>query len=132
MSITKPIRADDPDAIQKLEARLAKLQALQDTMKAANAYYCKNKTLDGCPGLSPEQIKKMKADMPKNWHPGDKPFFPWRLSNNSAKIRRVKARIEQLTRQRQLDDNAIGAAARIKYTQPISGETPGELQGKED
>lgn len=94
------ISADDPDAIEKLERKLAKLQEFQDTMKAANAYYRKYKTLDGCPDLTLDQIKKLKASMPPVWHPGDKPFFPWRLSNNNAEIRRVKARIEQLTRQR--------------------------------
>ena len=51
MSITKPISADDPDAIQKLEAKLKQLQELQERMKAVNAYYRKNKTLDGCPQI---------------------------------------------------------------------------------
>ena len=46
------ISADDPQAIQKLEAKLEKLQSAQDTMKAVNAYYRKHKTLDGCPNLS--------------------------------------------------------------------------------
>lgn len=49
MSISKPISSDDPNAIQKLEDKLKELQELQDRMKAANAYYRKNKTLDGCP-----------------------------------------------------------------------------------
>lgn len=102
MSISKPISADDPNAIQKLEDKLKELQGLQGRMKAANAYYRKNKTLDGCPGLSPEQIEKLKSTMLQKWHPGDKPFFPWQLSNNSAEIRRVKARIEQLTQQRRI------------------------------
>lgn len=43
------ISADDPNAVSKLESKLAKLEALQETMKAVNAYYRKNKTLDGCP-----------------------------------------------------------------------------------
>ena len=29
-------------------------------MKAVNAYYRKNKTLDGCPHLSTEQIETLK------------------------------------------------------------------------
>ncbi len=100
MSITKPISADDPDAIQKLEDKLKKLQELQERMRGTNAYYRKYKTLDGCPDLTPEQVEKLKANMPPVWHPGDKPFLPWQLSNNSAEIRRVKARIEKLTQQR--------------------------------
>ena len=102
MSITTPISADDPNAIQKLEDKLEDLQWLQDQMKAANAYYRKHKTLDGCPGLSPEQIEKLKSIMPQKYDSGDKPFPAWKLSNNSAEIRRVKARIEQLTKQREV------------------------------
>ena len=55
------ISADDPNAVSKLESKLAKLEALQETMKAVNAYYRKHKTLDGCPHLSPEQIEKNES-----------------------------------------------------------------------
>lgn len=34
--------------------------------------------------------------------------------------------------QRQLNDNAIGAADRIPYIRPVSGEKPSELQRKEN
>ena len=101
MSITKPISADDPNAIEKLKAKQEQLQTLQDRMKAVNAYYRKHKTLDGCPQLSPEQIEKLKANMSQGHRAGDKPFLAWQLSNNSAEIRRLKDRIEQLTKQRE-------------------------------
>ena len=101
MSITKPISADDPDAIEKLKAKRDQLQELQDRMKAVNAYYRKHKTLDGCPQLSPEQIERLKANMAQGHRAGDKPFLPWQLSNNNAEIRRLTARIEQLTKQRE-------------------------------
>lgn len=95
------ISADDPDAVKKLQDKLANLQESQETMKAVNAYYRKHKTLDGCPDLSPQTIEKLKADMAQGWHLEDKPFASWALSNNSAEIRRVKARIESLTRKEQ-------------------------------
>lgn len=95
------ISADDPDAVSKLQAKLANLQESQETMKAVNAYYRKHKTLDGCPSLSPQTIEKLKSDMAQGWHLEDKPFASWALSNNSAEIRRVKARIESLTRKEQ-------------------------------
>ena len=177
------ISADDPNAVSKLESKLAKLEKSQETMKAVNAYYRKHKTLDGCPALSPEQIEKLKADMAQSWHIDPKPFASWALSNNNAEIRRVKERIASLTRQkevgyvgwefdggkveantadnrlqiffdgkpdpdiraelkgngfkwspsagawqRQLNDNAIYAADRIKSIQPLTGERPTELQ----
>ena len=177
------ISADDPQAVQKLEAKLEKLQAAQDTMKAVNAYYRKHKTLDGCPNLSAESIEKMKAEMSSQWHIDDKPYPSWALSNNNAEIRRVKGRIAELTKkqetayagwefdggkveanrednrlqiffeekpdektretlkengfrwspkagawQRQLNENAIYVADRIKCIQPLSGKSPTEIQ----
>lgn len=92
------ISADDPQAVQKLEAKLEKLQSAQDTMKAVNAYYRKHKNLDGCPNLSAERIEAMKAEMSSQWHIQDKPYPSWALSNNNAEIRRVKERIAELTR----------------------------------
>ena len=95
------ISADDPQAVQKLEAKLEKLQAAQDTMKAVNAYYRKHKTLDGCPNLSAERIEAMKAEMSSQWHIQDKPYPSWALSNNNAEIRRIKGRIAELTRKQE-------------------------------
>ncbi len=95
------ISADDPQAIQKLEAKLEKLQAAQDTMKAVNAYYRKHKTLDGCPNLSAERIEAMKAEMSSQWHIEDKPYPSWALSNNNAEIRRIKGRIADLTKKQE-------------------------------
>ena len=95
---TGGISADDPNAVIKLQEKLAKLEQSQETMKAVNAYHRKHKTLDGCPNLSPQGIEKLKADMAKGWHMEDKPFASWALSNNNAEIHRVKDRIAELTR----------------------------------
>ena len=54
---------DDPQAAAKLEAKLVKLESAQETMKAVNAYFRKNKTLEGCPSLTPEQITKLQQEM---------------------------------------------------------------------
>ena len=96
------ISADDPNAVSKLESKLAKLEALQETMKAVNAYYRKNKTLDGCPHLSPEQIEKLKASMSGSYRANPKPFESYQLSNNNAEIHRLKNRITALTRRKEL------------------------------
>ena len=92
------IRQDDPQAIPKLEKKLAGLEKAQETMKAVNAYFRKHGTLDGCPHLSPENLEKLKADMVSGWHYEKKPFQSWELSNNNAEIHRVRQRIESLTR----------------------------------
>ena len=95
---TGGISADDPDAVEKLKKKLENLEELQETMKFVNNYYRKNSTLDKCPFLTQEQIDKLKSDMESNWHYGNVPFLPWQLSNNSAEIRRVRKRIEELER----------------------------------
>lgn len=178
------ISADDPKAVEKLESKLHKLEAAQETMKAVNAYFRKNKTLDGCPHLSQENIEKLKSKMEQSWHlDKSRPFQSFALSNNNAEIRRVKERIADLSRreeltyvgwefdggkaepnkannrlqiffdgkpgaeireelksngfrwspgagawQRQLNDNAIYAADRIKSIAPLTGERIVEIQ----
>ncbi len=96
------IRADDPNAVSKLENKLEKLTQLQETMKAVNAYYRKNKTLDGCPNLTAEQIEEMKASMPGSWRSGSKIFESYQLSNNNAEIRRLKERIASLIQRKEI------------------------------
>ncbi|HFM7748980.1 TPA: hypothetical protein ACHADY_003046, partial [Enterococcus faecium] len=95
------ISADDPQAVSKLEKKLEKLEASQELMKAVNAYYRKHGTLDGCPHLIERGIENLKADMASGWHYEKKPFQSWQLSNNNAEIRRLKGRIEELTRQKE-------------------------------
>lgn len=62
------ISADDPEAVQKLKLKLEGLERDQESMKAVNAYYRKHKTLDGCPGLDPVRIEKLKASMARDRH----------------------------------------------------------------
>ncbi len=95
------ISADDPQAVSKLEKKLEKLEASQELMKAVNAYCRKHGTLDGCPHLIERGIENLKADMASGWHYEKKPFQSWQLSNNNAEIRRLKGRIEELTRQKE-------------------------------
>lgn len=90
------ISADDALAVEKLEKKLAGLEATQKQMKAVNAYFRKHKTLDGCPDLSPMQIEELKASMSRDWRTEPVPYPSYMLSNNNANIRRVRQRIEEL------------------------------------
>ena len=91
------ISSDNPEAVQKLKLKLEGLERDQESMKAVNAYYRKHKTLEGCPGLDPVQIEKLKASMARDWHPEPKPYPSFRLTNNNAMIRQTKKRIEELS-----------------------------------
>ena len=81
------ISADDPQALEKLQARLEKLEANQKEMRAVNTYYRKHKTLDGCPGLPPTEVERLKAKMAH--YRTEKPYASYELSGNNAEIGRA-------------------------------------------
>lgn len=93
------IRQDDPQAVEKARKKLADREEKHKTMKAVNAWYRKNGTLDGCPVLTPELRKSAKDNMRYGCFNGKPTPFPsYVLTNNNAEIRRLKARIEELER----------------------------------
>lgn len=94
------ISSDDPDALLKLQAKLQSLKGFQKIMRDVNAYYRKNKTLDGCPYLPDCEIEKLKRKMASSWHAEPKPFESYLLTNNNANIHRIEKRIEELERRK--------------------------------
>ena len=94
---TGGISADDRNAVEKLEMKLAGLIESQEHMKVVNAYYRKHKTLEGCPDLSWDVMQELKVSMSRDWRKDPVPFPEYSLSNNNANIRRVKQRIEDLS-----------------------------------
>lgn len=95
------IMSDDAQAIEKLEMKLEGLEQLQAHMKAVNAYYRKHRTLDGCQGLTEEQIQQAKADMTRGWRYNDMPYQAYELSNNNANIHRIRDRIAALKKEQE-------------------------------
>lgn len=93
---TGGISGDDPNARKKIEKKIVSLEALQNTMKAVNAYYRKHGTLDGCPDITPDQALTLAAGMERDWRSDPKPFEPYQLSNNNAEIHRLRARLAEL------------------------------------
>lgn len=91
------ISADDPAALDKLKAKLEAMEDKQAFMKSVNAYYRKNKTLDGCPGLSSGVQVEIEKQWARGWYVGI-PFPPYELTNNNGNMKRVKARIADLER----------------------------------
>ena len=102
------ISSDDPDAVEKLEAKLAALQADQEWDKGLNAYYRKHKTVKGYDGISDEGAAKIDAELAEqDASPyGSSRHLPvpsWQLSNRNAEIRRLKQRIASLHRVDQME-----------------------------
>lgn len=92
------ISSDDPEALEKLEEKLAALQADQERDKALNAYYRKNKTVKGFEGISDEGAAKIDVGLAGLREALRHPVPAFQLSNRNAEISRLKKRIEQLRR----------------------------------
>lgn len=95
------ISGDDPDAVEKLEAKLSKLQAAQEEDKALNAYYRKHKTVKGFPGISDEEAACADKELSEMREAIRRPVPAWQLSNRNAEIKRIKDRLARL---RQVDE----------------------------
>ena len=94
------ISSDDPDCVEKLREQLAKLEAKQTGMKAANAYWRKHKTMKGCSGLSEAKAAQIDKQMETayTWIKKNGPFASCTLSNNNANIKRIRGRIADIER----------------------------------
>lgn len=97
----RAISGDDPEAMDKLEAKLAALQAAQERDKERNAWYRKHKTMKGCPGITDEDAAQADAQLAEMREAIRRPVPAWQLSNRNAEITRLKKRIEAL---RQVDE----------------------------
>lgn len=96
------IRSDDPQALEKLQSKLAECEKSQEFMKKVNAYYRKNGTCKGCEWVADTTAQKIDDSMNNTNFPKSAPFPQYRLQNNNQEIRRLKARIEELTKNKDL------------------------------
>ena len=95
-----PIASDDPNALEKLDARLSFLNAAHERYKTVNAYYRKHKTLVGCPGFEDHKARALDEEIKNDWRARPAPFPPYVLQNSSANIRRLEERRAQLQKLR--------------------------------
>lgn len=94
---TGGISSDDPQAVEKLEAKLAALEEHQETMKAANAAIRMKDPAKGDAklaelGYTTEDIAKLRAPD----FCGRIGYPAYALQNNNANIRRIRGRIAEL------------------------------------
>jgi len=111
------ISSDDPEAITKLEAQLAACKANQEQMKAANAYYRKHKTMKGYADISDEGADKIDKKIKDDYSFNRQPYPSYRLTNNSANIRRITKRIAGLKKR----DSLLAADGNDENTAALSG-----------
>lgn len=94
---TGSISSDDPQAVEKLEAKLAALEKHQELMKAANVAIRMKDPTEGDAklaelGYTPEDIAKLREPD----FCGRIGYPAYLLQNNNANIRRIRGRIEEL------------------------------------
>lgn len=132
---TGGISGDDPDALEKLRAKLDKLEKRQMMMKAANAAIRMKDTSKGDEklaqlGYGPDAIRQLREPD----FAGRVGYAPYALSNNNANIRRTRERIAELEK-RQTEEPPEGWAfgggnvvvnAEINRLQIIFDGKPGE------
>ena len=96
MSYKNAISREDPQALEKLQAKKDECEQLQVRMKSVNAYYKKNGTCVGHPELTDEQARKLEDAI--SHHSWDNlPYPAYALKNNNAEIHRLKKRIEEIS-----------------------------------
>lgn len=90
------VKSTDSNAIAKLQSKYDGLKAELERGKQMNAYFRKNKTLVGFPGISDEVAR----DFDKRNASGDyfsrQPYAAYRLQNGNAELRRLQGRIDSL------------------------------------
>jgi len=107
-----PIRSDDSDATAKLTAKIEQAEKLQGLMKAVNRIIRKKQTQE----VTVEQLadlglsEKTVAQLLIPDYMGKVGFPSYKLTNNSANIRRMRKRLEQLQVEQQrkpTDDKVV-------------------------
>lgn len=90
------ISSDDPDAIDALKEKLAKLENLRDRMKLTNKQYRKGGA-DAITGITEAQRETIRTamDTKESWR-DSQPFEKFEITNLGARIRATKKRIAHL------------------------------------
>ena len=94
------ISGDDPEALERYQKKLAKLEETQEFMKAVNKAWKQGKAALMALGLSEEESGKTASEKTK-------PCPSWMLGNNNAEIRRVKEQIETIKKLDSMDAENI-------------------------
>lgn len=114
-----PIYASDDNALERLEAKIAQAETMQSRMKETNATIRKHakegQQAQICALLGLGYTVGTAAKLLQPDFAGRIGFADFELTNNSANIRRMKGRVEIITRNQSTSASEIeGAAARFE------------------
>lgn len=99
LTYEQPIKSGDSDAIERLKAKIERLEADHKMHMECNRYYKKHGTLQGFGGLERSEAEKIEDFIKRN--PTFPPFITY---NETANIRRYKERLEKLTKEKQAEN----------------------------
>lgn len=114
---TGGVSSDDPDAIKKLQAEVVEREAAQTKMAAVNkALRAGDNAAVLALGVPESVLAKWNDPATSKW---DKGFASFQLSNNSASIRRIKSRIEQLQSAAKREHKEISHNSGVRLVQNV-------------
>ena len=127
------ISSDDPMAIEKLTAKLDKLQRCQERMKEVNKAIrikdpAKGNAVLVAMGYSADDIEKIR----KPDYAGRVGYPAYMLQNNNAEIRRIKSRIEDLQRKAEQEPEAWTGEGWTAESDPDDNRIRVYFDGKPD
>ncbi len=97
MSYNNAISSGDPQAVQKLTAKLESCKESQAYMKDVNAYFRKYGTCKGYPDMLESKAAELDVKVQNAYSWDKQPYPSWQLQNNNAEIKRLDKRINELT-----------------------------------
>jgi hypothetical protein len=89
----------EPQSAEKIGAELQKCVTLQETMKEVNAYWRNRGTCMGAPGITEAQAAKLDERIRNATASYDRvPFSSYDLTNNNSQIKRLEAKLAEVSR----------------------------------
>ena len=94
------IDTDDPEALEKVQARVEVYREEYERRKAINAHYRKHGTLDGCQQTTPGEADRLLTNMDLSCNGNKIPFGKKSMDNIGGSIRSFKKRIAAIEQMR--------------------------------
>ena len=123
------IYSDDPQAVEKLRDKLARLNTQQKRMKALNAAWRKAKKpapddvvgwgkIADTLGQDLWQLDRIRVNMARDCL--DRAPYTYQISNNNSNMKRIKDRIVELVEARERRERRFGPADEPQQEEPQS------------
>ena len=116
----RSVKSNDSNAVAKLQAKYDGLKAELERGKEMNAYFRKNKTLVGFPGVSDKVANEFDARNRSGDYFAMQPFPAYRLQNGNAELRRLQGRIDSLNSIKEAATSGEDTSAKYPTAEGVS------------